>query len=162
MKVRLFGPAGWCGAFVLVVALVVGGLGWVTVASLRVEAAQREATARADRVNQERLALWRLDGHLLPAVGLENNRPFGHYSTLYTQYPVWDAGQDAPASAALQLASPLLSADLPPWMLLHFQLDPERGWESPQVVPPETAARLRDHFNLNLTNVTDLIRLFDS
>lgn len=154
MKFRLIGPAGWGLAFGLVAALVVGGLGWVTVASLRVEAAQLEATARADRASQERLALWRLDGHLLPALGLENNRPFGHYSTLYTQYPVWDAGQDAPASGALQLASPLLSADLPPWMLLHFQLDPDRGWESPQVVPPELADRLLTSFNLTLTNAT--------
>ncbi|HVK16055.1 MAG TPA: ATP-binding protein [Fimbriiglobus sp.] len=154
MKFRLIGPAGWGMAFALVAALVVGGLGWVTVASLRVEAAQLEATARADRASRERLALWRLDGHLLPALGLENNRPFGHYSTLYTQYPVWDAGQDAPAAGALQLASPLLSADLPSWMLLHFQLDPDRGWESPQVAPPELAGRLLTNFNLTLTNVT--------
>ncbi|HET6572198.1 MAG TPA: ATP-binding protein [Fimbriiglobus sp.] len=154
MKLRLIGPAGWGVAFALVAALVVGGLGWVTVASLRVEAAQLEATARADRANQERVALWRLDGYMLPALGLENNRPFGHYSTLYTQYPVWDAGQDAPASGSLQLASPLLSADLPPWMLLHFQLDPDRGWESPQVVTPGLADRLLTNFNLTLTNVT--------
>lgn len=154
MKFRLIGPAWWALAFALVAALVVGGLGWVTVASLRVEAAQLEATARADRASQERLALWRLDGHMLPALGLENNRPFGHYSTLYTQYPVWDAGQGAPASGSLQLASPLLSADLPPWMVLHFQLDPDRGWESPQVVATELADRLLTNFNITLTNVT--------
>ncbi len=154
MKFRLIGPAGWGAAFALVAALVVGGLGWVTVASRRGAAAQLEATARADRSSQERLALWRLDGYLLPALGLENNRPFGHYSTLYTQYPVWDAGQDAPAAGALQLASPLLSADLPPWMVLHFQLDPDRGWESPQVVPPELGDRLLVNFNLTLANVT--------
>jgi signal transduction histidine kinase len=155
VKFRLFGPTGrWGAAFVPVALLVLGGLGWVTVASLRVEAAQLEATARADRANQERLALWRLDGHLLPALGLENNRPFGHYSALYTQYPVWDPGQEAPASGAPQFASPLLSADLPPWMLLHFQLDPDRGWESPQVVTPELADRLRTSFGLSLANVT--------
>ena len=39
-------------------------------------------------------------------------------------------------------------------MLLHFQLDPDRGWESPQVVPPELADRLLTNFNLTLTNVT--------
>jgi signal transduction histidine kinase len=154
VKLRPFGPAGWGAAFVLVALLVVGGLGWVTVASLRVEAAQLEATARADRANQERLALWRLDGHLLPALGLENNRPFGHYSALYTQYPVWDVEQDVPAPGMLQVASPLLSADLPPWMLLHFQLDPDRGWESPQVIPPELAERLHTNFLLTLACVT--------
>ena len=28
-------------------------------------------------------------------------------------------------ASSLRLPSPLLSADLPPWMLLHFQIDPE-------------------------------------
>ena len=89
MKFRLIGPAGWGVAFAVVAALVVGGLGWVTLASLRVEAAQLEATARADRANQERVALWRLDGYMLPALGLENNRPFGHYSTLSNGHKSW-------------------------------------------------------------------------
>ncbi len=155
MRSRLFGPAGlWCG-FVLGGLLVLGGLGWVTVASLRVEAAQLEATARADRANKERLALWRLDGYLLPAVGLENNRPFAHYTALHALYPAWDAEDNALVPGSLRFPSPLLSADLPPWMLLHFQIDPDRGWESPQVIPAEVADRLRAApLNLTLANVT--------
>jgi len=152
---RPFGNTGlWFAAFVVVAALVIGGLAWVTVSSLRVEAAQREATARADRANQERLALWRLDGHLLPAFGLENNRPFGHYSALHTQFPVIDVEQSVYTQNTYRFPSPLLSADLPPWMLLHFQIDPERGWESPQVIDPDLADRLRgEPSNLTLPNV---------
>lgn len=152
---RRFGSTGlWCAAFVVVAALVIGGLAWVTVSSLRVEAAQREATARADRANQERLALWRLDSHLLPAFGLENNRPYGHYSALHTQFPVIDLDQSNFTQSTYRFPSPLLSADLPPWMLLHFQIDPDRGWESPQVIDPNLADRLRgEPSNLSLPNV---------
>jgi hypothetical protein len=32
----------------------------------------------------------------------------------------------------------LLCAELPDWMKLHFQLDPETGWDSPQVRRTET------------------------
>ena len=46
MNRRLFTPAGGAAAFVAVVLLVVGGLGWVTVAALRVEEAQRKAAKR--------------------------------------------------------------------------------------------------------------------
>ena len=121
---RLLLPAA---AFALIVALVAGGLGWVTVASLRVERAEREATARAARLNHERLALWRLDGHILPVLAVEGNRPFAHYA----------------APDADQPPSPLLSAELPDWMVLHFHLDPAAGWRSPQVVPADVAAQLR-------------------
>lgn len=152
---RRFGSTGlWCAAFVVVAALVIGGLAWVTVSSLRVEAAHREATARAVRTDQQRLALWRLDGHLLPAFGLENNRPYGHYSALHTQFPAVGVEDTVYAPSAFRFPSPLLSADLPPWMLLHFQLDPDRGWESPQVIDPDLADRLRgEPSNLTLPNV---------
>ena len=153
MRLRLFGPAGWCAAFVCIAALVIGGLGWVTAASLNVENAQREAKAQAERASKERLALWRLDGRMLPALGLENNRPFAHYTALHVPLGVIDSEQDAAVANSLRLPSPLLSAELPDWMVLHFQIDPETGWESPQVIPPETAERLRSpHFTL--ANVT--------
>jgi signal transduction histidine kinase len=152
VKFRL---VGWCATFVLIAALVFGGLAWVTVAALRVEAAQRDAAARAERANRERLALWRLDGYLLPALGLENNRPFAHYTTLHAPYPAVEAGPGPLAVGSFRLPSPLLSAELPAWMALHFQLDPEHGWNSPQVIPPELADRLHGlPFNLILSNVT--------
>ncbi|OWK47431.1 sensor histidine kinase [Fimbriiglobus ruber] len=156
MTRRLFGPAGACCAFLFVVALVAGGLGWVTIASLDVETDRRAATARADRSSQERLALWRLDGRMLPAVGLENNRPFAHYTALHAAVAAaLDADPEALPAGPLRLPSPLLSADLNDWMVLHFQIDPDTGWESPQVLPGELAERLSAApNNLVLSNVT--------
>lgn len=155
MRLRVFCPAGLCVAFLGVATLVFGGLGWVTVASLGVEQAQREAAARADRSGLERIALWRLDGHLLPAIGVENNRPFAHYTALHTPISAVDAGQNTLAAGSLRLPSPLLSADIPAWMLLHFQIDPDAGWISPQVIPDTLAGQLQaPPFELALTNVT--------
>jgi len=39
--------------------------------------------------------------------------------------------------------SPLLNAELPDWMLLHFQVDQQSGWRSPQVLSPTLLERLR-------------------
>lgn len=155
MRHRFFGPAGLCCAFAGVAALVIGGLAWVTVASLDVEKAQAETTVRADRANQERLALWRLDGQLLPTLGLENNRPYSHYTALHAPYPAVDTEQEVFAPGTLRLPSPLLSADLPNWQVLHFQIDAESGWQSPQVLSQELAERLRAApLNLVLNNVS--------
>src|SRR5262245_12781084 len=127
MSRRLLGPVGGPIVFFLVAALVFAGLGWVTYAALEAEQGQREAAARAELGNNLRVALWRLDGRMLPALGVEDSRPFYHYvpgdpDTFY---------------------GPLLAANLPGWMTLHFQLDPTDGWSSPQVLPDEIADRMR-------------------
>jgi len=143
-------------ALVLLAALVVGGLAYVSVAALGVEAAQRESVARTDAVVRERFALWRLDGFVLPVLGLENNRPYSHYFALSAPSAVALNAAGDPTADPGRIPSPLLTADLPPWMTLHFQLDPERGWESPQVIPTGLANRLNaEPFGLFLTNYTD-------
>jgi signal transduction histidine kinase len=128
---RLLGPVGGPIAFFLVAALVFGGLGWVTYSALGVEQAQREAAARAELGANLRVALWRLDGRMLPTLGVEDSRPFYHYVPA------------DPNSAYGAATTPLLAATLPDWMKLHFQLDPEKGWESPQVLDPAVAERVR-------------------
>lgn len=154
---RFLRPWGAGIVYATIAALVIGGLGWVTVMSLNVEKANREAQALAERMNQERIALWRLDSQLLPSLSLENNRPFSHYAALNTTYPAVDSQESRLTRSVLRLPSPLLSAELPNWMLLHFQLDAENGWQSPQVLPDGTAEQLRQPpLSLPLTNVTAL------
>lgn len=139
MTRRWFGPIG----FLFVAALVLAGLGWVTVAALRVEANQQETAARAEQANLLGLALWRLDGRMLPVLGVEDSRPFYHYTRNSATAPY------GPASA------PLLAANLPDWMRLHVQIDPETGWESPQVLTPDEVTRVQLEWpDLNLRNVT--------
>jgi signal transduction histidine kinase len=146
MTRRLLGPIGRPIAFFLIAGLVFAGLTWVTVAALHVEDAQREAARRADREKELRIALWRLDARMLPALGVEDTRAFHEFRTWSPDEPVTIYG---PGSA------PLLAAELPDWMQLHFQLDPETGWDSPQVLTNETRVDLRRNWReVSLRNAT--------
>ena len=149
---RLLNPAAAKVLYAGLVALVLGGLAWVTAAALSVEAAQRRATLASEVAGKERLALWRLDGQLFPAIALENSRPYAHYSTLHAAFPALDLSGPPHPGNGIRLPSPLLAADLPDWMPLHFQLDADAGWTSPQVLPNELAESLRN--SVGLANVT--------
>jgi signal transduction histidine kinase len=140
---RAFGSYRWPAAFVLTAAGVFAVLGWVTVAALRVERAQRETAAQAELGNNLRVALWRLDGRVLPVLGVEDSRPFHHYTTA------------DPLQGSTAGPTPLLAAPLPEWMKLHVQLDPVAGWESPQVLDPAASARVAEAWpDLPLRNNT--------
>ncbi|HEY7428478.1 MAG TPA: HAMP domain-containing sensor histidine kinase [Gemmataceae bacterium] len=144
-------PAGLIG-FVGIAALVAGGLGWATAAALRLEGEQLAQRAESERANLLRLALWRLDSRISPLLAREESRPFNHYSAVYpTPLALNNAGRNWSAGSVLE-PSPLLSTELPPWMLLHFQTDSTSGWESPQVLSPKLNRLLRA--TLTLSNVT--------
>ena len=110
------------------VAAVAGfcGLAAATGFALDTEAQRLRASAAAEQANRERLALWRLDGAMLPTLSVENARPFAHYTP----------------------PSPLTAAELPPLARLHFQLDPFRGWSSPQPTHAAELATLREQFEV--------------
>lgn len=154
MKDWLRGMPGGLLAFVLIAGLVAGGLGWATAAALRLEREQLEERAAAVRAIQLRLALGRMDAHVAPLLAREDGRPFNHYGTLYPPpLALTNTGVLCQPGVLLE-PTPLLHADLPAWMLLHFQVDAE-GWESPQVPAPELAKRLKDARALaDLPNVT--------
>src|ERR1700742_3557044 len=86
MTRRLLGPIVGPILFFLVAILVFGVLGWVTHSALMVERAQREAAARAELGSNLRVALWRLDARMLPALGVEDSRPFYHYGPVDPNY----------------------------------------------------------------------------
>jgi signal transduction histidine kinase len=146
MRGWLRGKPGGLAAFAVIAALVAGGLGWVTAAALRLEREQLQQRAEAEQADRLRLALWRLDGLISPHLAREDSRPFNHYSAVFAPPVALKAGLTAcwPAGAVME-PSPLLSAELPPWMSLHFQADARTGWASPQVLPPQMARRLQEH-----------------
>jgi signal transduction histidine kinase len=130
-------------AFLVIAVLVLGGLGWLTAAALRVELA-----------DQMRLALWRLDSRVSPAIVREDSRPFQHYDPLYVPLPAIDRGHGACAPGTVWLPSPLFNAGLPDWMLLHFQATADGKWLSPQVLAPSLSDLRSPHLHLDLQNVT--------
>src|ERR1700756_4027276 len=97
-------------AFVLIAALVAGGLGWATAATLRLEQQQVAARAEAELRDKLRLALCHLDSFLAPVLAREDSRPYDHYSAVYApSLALQSQGTAWPAGAVLE-PSPLLSA----------------------------------------------------
>ena len=153
-------------AFGLIATLILGGLTWATTAALRAERVHRDAQ-RAARVNEAmfqagkeradltRQALWRLDARLAPALAREESRPYPHYLALHSPFPALTAQGLACVPGSVYLPSPLLTAELPEWMSLHFQVDQTNGWVSPQVIPADLQQLLRKQpVELALNNVT--------
>lgn len=134
--------AGWL-VYLVIAALVIGGLGWVTAAALRLELS-----------DQMRLALWRLDSRVSPAIAREDSRPFNQYDPLYAPMPALQRNLSTCAAGTVLVPSPLLNAGLPDWMLLHFQTTAERNWRSPQVLSPELERLRLPAAHLDLGNVT--------
>jgi signal transduction histidine kinase len=171
MRRYLRGKPGSLAAFLIIAALVAGGLGWVTAATLRLEQAQRQARREAelydqrleqerltaaaleDHENKLRLALWRLDSLIAPVLAKEDSRPYNHYSAVYVPPQMLRTNGSAWSRGTVLEPSPLLSAELPDWMLLHFQADQESGWRSPQVLSARLTALLRKG-PVPMTNVT--------
>jgi len=154
-------------AFAVIALLITGGLTWATLAALRAErdrrdtlhAAQKnESRYQADKelADRTRQALWRLDARLAPALAREESRPYPHYIALHSPFPALTATGVATVPGSVYLPSPLMTAELPAWMSLHFQVDAGMGWVSPQVVPADLQQLLRKQpLELALDNVTD-------
>ena len=115
--------------------------------------AERAAAEQAARL---RLALWRLDSLVAPLLAREHNRPFDHYSAIFAPPLAFDNRGACQTPGTVLEPSPLLGADLPEWMLLHFQVTC-KGWESPQAPSASLLRRLSDpriQAALHQTNVT--------
>lgn len=119
-------------AYLGVVALVTGGLAWVTREALRLE--------QSDTL---RLALWRLDSRVFPLIAREDSRPVAQYDPLYPPMPALNRNGQAVEAGSILVPSPLLDAELPPWMALHFSVDSVAGWRSPQVLDERLLVQLR-------------------
>jgi signal transduction histidine kinase len=142
------GKRGGLFAFVAIAALLAGGLAWATSAALRLEREQVEARAEAEFQGKLRQALWQLDSIMMAKLSQEASRPFHHFSALYAPTnPVDRVGNRSDPGELLEI-SPLVSAELPNWILLHFSTSPdiptwqEKNWWSPQVLPVDMQRRL--------------------
>jgi signal transduction histidine kinase len=119
-------------AFLVIAALVIGGLGWVTRAALKLEEEQAHASAAADRAAKMRLALWRLDSRLFSDLVTEAGRPFSSY-TYSKRDPLIELGADEAKSAGTRFILELVSlngGDAAPWLGRHFLLAPESKWRA--------------------------------
>src|SRR5437660_407746 len=103
MRDWLRGKRGGFVGFLVIAALVAGGLGWATAAALGLERERRAQRAEAEQAERLRLALWRLDGHFAHLLAREDSRPFHHYSAVYAPPLALDnAGARWPAGAVTE------------------------------------------------------------
>lgn len=106
-------------------------LGWISLAAIKLERDQVQAQRQAEIEEDIRLALWRMDSALAPLVGQEN--AWGHtayeafspapraYTKMYAQIE----------TGAVLVPSPLLTYQSP-YIYLHWQIDPQGNFSSPQ------------------------------
>jgi signal transduction histidine kinase len=172
MRYWLRGFRGGLLGFGLIAVLVVGGLSWLTAESLRLEAERSEALVQTRRLEAERvedrletqrleaerlearlraqasaklnLALSLMDARVRTALAREDNRPYHHYSAVYAPPLVFHNDGSPTFPGAVVEPSPLLSADLPDWMLLHFQVADKVRWSSPHVLSETMVQRFKN------------------
>ena len=138
--------------------MIVAAVGWLSFRAL--ESDRAEATARRQAAAEEnaRLALWRIDSALAPLVTQESARPYFTYATLFPADRA-AATKGHTKVAPEPIPSPLV-AQLPPQILLHFQVDAAGHFSSPRVPSPELMSRVVPKY-LTAEQVADSRRLLD-
>jgi signal transduction histidine kinase len=133
----------------LIAALVAGGLGWVTREALSLEEEKWQERAESAHKLEIHLALWRLDSRIAPFLTREEDRPYNHFSAVYAPSLALQRSGKSYASGTVLELSPLVGAELPDWVTLHFQVDADTGWNSPQVLSPGMNKRLAEALGTN-------------
>ena len=116
----------------LALAVLLGGMAWVSLTALRLDAAQADARQRAAREGKVRLALWRMDSALAPLISQENAQPYFAYSPFSPAERAYTKMFQKIEHGEVLVPSPLLTA-ASPHILLHFQFAPDGALSSPQV-----------------------------
>jgi signal transduction histidine kinase len=129
-------------AFLVVAGMVLSGLTWLTAATLKLERDGQFARAQAQEFEKLRLALWRLDSILAPALAREDSRPFHDYSDMFAPLAIFQANAGPLPPGRVFEVSPLVTDELPSWMLVHFQVGADGVWSSPQVFSDALAGRM--------------------
>ena len=117
--------------FLCFLALALGAMGWMTRTVLRLEQAQSRAATAAQVEENVRLALWRMDYAMAPILGQETARPYFEYSPVFPAERAYTRMYTELKSGDVLVPSPLLKPTSP-YILLHFQVDPDGKVTSPQ------------------------------
>jgi len=143
-------------AFATCVAVALLAMGFVSLKALGFESENQRARARELLEERVRLALWRMDSSVSPILARENARPYFSWRPLYSPERAYTGMFVEIKGTEVLIPSPLLALDSP-WLLLHFQIEPDGTITSPQVptgntqdiaethhVSHERVARFRD------------------
>lgn len=110
--------------FLLGLAVVLFGMGWLTMKTLELDQAEAQARQQVELEERVSRALWRMDVLLMPLLAQEAARPdFAYHSVRLARNGA--KGKESP------LLSPLLTQP-PDYVLLHFEMAPDGQVLSPQ------------------------------
>ncbi len=145
-------------AFGLCLAIVLTGLGWLTVRAMDLDRAEHVARREADEARrhtqlQERIAmaLWRMDWMLTPLIAQEATRP----SIFYRSFLPAAEGKGGKGMRA-DSASPLLTQP-PRYVVLNFDVSADGNWTSPQS-PPEADVPMALSAGVSQDTLTDSLQ----
>jgi signal transduction histidine kinase len=112
--------------------LALAALGWISSAVLDLEQEKEIAQHQAQESNTIRLALWRMDAWLAPRLAQEAARPYFEYLSFVPNDRAYTRLLNRIEAGEVLNPSPLLDFDSD-FFPLHFQLDENNVWSSPQV-----------------------------
>jgi len=115
--------------FGLCVVVALAAMGWISLATLRLE---RDSRRHASLEENVRLALWRMESALAPLIAQESARPYFVYDSFYVEERAYTRMFAEIKRGEVQLPSPLLTEESP-YIFLHFQFGPNGELTSPQV-----------------------------
>jgi signal transduction histidine kinase len=110
--------------YVVCALAVLEGLGYAGYKALDLQRQRREDEAA-------RLALWRMDSALTAVLAAESARPYFHYRSFHPAERAYSAMLGPVEPGEVLVPSPLLTR-VPPFVRLHFEIDPEGNVTSPQ------------------------------
>lgn len=113
-------------------ALVTAGLVWLSVMALTADRLEAEAQAKAALEENVRLALWRMESALAGVVVQESNRPYFEYTSFHPLEQAYTRMFSEGRPGEVLVPSRLLT-QVPPYVQIHFQIEPNGAVTSPQV-----------------------------
>lgn len=131
MRIVAKGVRTTFAGFLLTALVVIGGMTWATIATIKLAKQQVDNQYAANR----NLALRVLDGYMNVALGAEQAVPPTHYRAFRPPDPdlLWKDGVPVDRMR-FKIRSPLFGhRPKQHWIDLHFQIDPEGIWSSPQI-----------------------------
>jgi signal transduction histidine kinase len=121
----------WIG-FGACLAIVLAAMGWISMAAVQADRAEKEARRQAVLEQKARVALWRMDTAMATLLAQESARPYFVYRSFYPANRSFNRMFNPQSQAGPLIPSPLLSNRLEE-VTLHFQFGPDGRLTSPEL-----------------------------
>ncbi len=147
-------------AYALLSFLILSGVTWGTLSTLELERekannfrerqVEEQTRKYEEHVNQ---AVDRMDNYLNPILALEAARSYHDYITYASPNNIYLRDGSEIAKDTYIQASPLIKAELKPWIKIHFHVGPDDNWISPRLpdgsdLSPNAAAPVATEYDI--------------